>query len=86
MGSVRARIVTASLGALAFVFLTLTGAPAVVAQEADGHRVLDVGEMAPDFELIGATRFGVLETPVQLSDFRGKTVVLAFFFKVRTKG
>ena len=34
----------------------------------------------------GATRYGVLKSPVHLSDFKGKTVVLAFFFKVRTRG
>lgn len=67
--------------------ITLVGASAAPAQDGgDGPRVLEVGEMAPDFELTGATRFGVLETPVRLSDFRGKTVVLVFFFKVRTKG
>ncbi|MCH7682437.1 MAG: redoxin domain-containing protein [Gemmatimonadetes bacterium] len=42
--------------------------------------------MAPDFELAGATRYGVLRDPVKLSDYRGKTVVLAFFFRVRTRG
>jgi peroxiredoxin Q/BCP len=47
---------------------------------------LEVGTMAPDFTLPGATRYGVLENPVHLSDFKGKTVVLAFFFKARTKG
>ena len=34
----------------------------------------------------GATRYGVLASPVHLSDFKGKTVVLAFFFKARTSG
>ncbi len=52
----------------------------------DGPGVLEVGEMAPDFELTGATRYGVLRDAVRLSDFRGKTVVLAFFFRVRTRG
>jgi len=47
---------------------------------------LAVGTVAPDFTLSGATRYGVLRGPVQLADFRGKTVVLAFFFKARTKG
>jgi peroxiredoxin Q/BCP len=47
---------------------------------------LEVGAVAPDFSLPGATRFGVLRDPVKLSDFKGKTVVLAFFFKARTKG
>ena len=64
----------------------LAAAPGLAAQEAGEPRVVEVGEMAPDFELVGATRFGILETPVRLSDFRGQTVVLAFFFKVRTKG
>ena len=45
-----------------------------------------VGEMAPDFTVTGATRYGVLRDSVRLSDFRGQTVVLAFFPKARTKG
>jgi len=47
---------------------------------------LAVGSVAPDFTLPGATRYGVLKAPVHLSDFKGKTVVLAFFYKARTKG
>ncbi|MBI4543522.1 MAG: redoxin domain-containing protein [Gemmatimonadetes bacterium] len=47
---------------------------------------LEVGATAPDFVLPGATRFGVLKEPVRLSDFKGKAVVLAFFFKARTRG
>jgi len=47
---------------------------------------LELGAVAPDFALAGATRFGVLEAPVRLSDFKGKTVVLAFFFRARTRG
>jgi thioredoxin-dependent peroxiredoxin len=46
----------------------------------------EVGAMAPDFELPGATRYGLLRDPVRLSDNRGKTVVLAFFYRARTKG
>jgi thioredoxin-dependent peroxiredoxin len=45
-----------------------------------------VAAQAPDFTLPGATRYGLLKEPVRLSDFRGQTVVLAFFFKARTKG
>lgn len=45
-----------------------------------------VGQTAPDFTLPGATRYGLLRDPVKLSDFRGQTVVLAFFPKARTKG
>ena len=47
---------------------------------------LEVGAAAPDFAMPGATRFGTLKAPVRLSDFKGKTVVLAFFYKARTKG
>jgi thioredoxin-dependent peroxiredoxin len=47
---------------------------------------LEVGAVAPDFTLPGATRYGVLRDPIKLSDFKGKTVVLAFFFKARTRG
>ena len=46
----------------------------------------DVGSIAPDFTIAGATRFGLLRDSVRLSDFRGQTVVLAFFFQARTKG
>ena len=43
-------------------------------------------DLAPDFSLAGADRYGLLKTPIKLSDYRGRTVVLAFFFKARTKG
>ena len=45
-----------------------------------------VGDMAPDFALRGATRYGLLRDPVRLSDFRGQTVVLWLFIKARTRG
>ncbi len=45
-----------------------------------------VNDIAPDFALGGATRYGLLKTPVRLSDYRGRTVVLAFFYQARTKG
>jgi len=45
-----------------------------------------VGAMAPDFTLPGGTRYGVLKNPVHLADYRGQTVVLAFFYQARTKG
>jgi cytochrome oxidase Cu insertion factor (SCO1/SenC/PrrC family) len=56
------------------------------AQETPMAKPLAVGAVAPDFELPGATRYGVLRDPVRLSDFKGKTVVLAFFFRARTPG
>lgn len=50
------------------------------------HVSPDIGTMAPDFTLPGATRYGVLRDSIRLSDYRGKTVVLAFFFRARSKG
>lgn len=46
----------------------------------------EVGALAPDFSLPAATRYGLLRDPVRLSDLRGSTVVLAFFYRARTKG
>ena len=48
--------------------------------------VPEVGAPAPDFAIRGATRYGVVQDSVRLADFRGKTVVLAFFYRARTKG
>lgn len=57
--------------------------PAPASVERPGPRV---GDVAPDFALPGATRYGLLRDPVRLSDYRGRTVVLAFFSQARTKG
>lgn len=45
-----------------------------------------VGDTAPDFAIRGATRYGSLREPLRLADFRGQTVVLAFFVRARTRG
>ena len=70
--------------------LMLVAAPAVLqAQQARPEAAtppLEVGAVAPDFSLKGASRYGVLANPVRLSDFKGKAVVLAFFYKARTGG
>jgi cytochrome oxidase Cu insertion factor (SCO1/SenC/PrrC family) len=58
----------------------------LAAQNATTTPPLEVGAVAPDFTLPGATRYGLLVEPVRLSDFKGKTVVLAFFYHARTKG
>jgi hypothetical protein len=60
-------------------------APAA-AQQPAAATPLAVGSVAPDFTLPGATRFGILRDSIRLSDFQGKTVVLAFFFRARTRG
>ena len=63
--------------------LALTATPLLLSAQS---KPLEVGAQAPDFSMKGATRYGVLAQPVHLSDFKGKTVVLAFFYKARTKG
>jgi hypothetical protein len=68
--------------------LSLAAAPAMLAaqQAPPSAPPLEIGAVAPNFTLKGATRYGVLANPVKLSDFKGKTVVLAFFYKARTSG
>ena len=68
--------------------LTVLAAGAAAQQQAApaATPVPEVGAVAPDFALPGATRYGTLKNPVRLSDYKGKTVVLAFFFKARTRG
>lgn len=46
---------------------------------------LEVGSKAPDFTLPSATSAGVGK-PLRLADLKGRTVVLAFFYKARTGG
>lgn len=73
----------------AFAVLAAAGLGLMAAEPAtaqDGDEPLAVGAEAPDFTLPGATRHGVLAEPVSLSDYEGETVVLAFFFRARTKG
>ena len=71
-------------------FLLLFSAAALLSPQAtllaQGDTALEVGVEAPAFALPGATAEGMAPELVRLSDFEGKTVVLAFFFKVRTKG
>ena len=61
-------------------------AVALATSSAGAQTAPAVASAAPDFSASAATRYGVLNEPVSLSDFRGKTVVLAFFPKARTRG
>lgn len=79
-------LAVAALATLASTALSGAAAAQATASRAAPAGVPDVGQVAPDFTAPGATRYGLLRDPVKLSDFRGKTVVLAFFFKARTKG
>ena len=75
------RLAVLSLLAGAFTLGAPTGSGAQ-----EDPAFLAVGEMAPDIQLTGATRYGVITGPVNLSNYRGETVVLAFFFRARSRG
>lgn len=77
------RFATLLPASLVLAAAALLPAPAL-AQEAP--EPLEIGAVAPDFALPGGTRYGVLEQPVRLSDFQGRAVVLAFFYRARSKG
>ena len=65
----------------------LIAVPAVIPRlAAQGDKPLELGIEAPEFNLTGVTADGLLPEPVRLAEFRGQTVVIAFFFKARTKG
>lgn len=72
--------------ALAAMLLLAASAAAAQQPSAAAPSPPEVGTAAPDFAISGATRYGVLRDSVHLSDFRGKTVVLAFFYRARSKG
>jgi peroxiredoxin Q/BCP len=74
---------------MAFVFALLAGLASIVqpvSAQGDAPEIISVGDMAPDFTVTGATRYGILQEPVSLSDLRGDVVVIAFFFRARTPG
>jgi hypothetical protein len=74
----------------ALLLLGLAAAPLSAQQPAPAPppapTPLAVGVEAPDFTLPAATMAGVSANKLRLSDLRGKTVVIAFFFKARTGG
>jgi peroxiredoxin Q/BCP len=74
----------ATLAAVALATLaTLAVAQAPAAPPETGPKV---GDVAPAFTLGGATKDGVLGKTVSLAQFKGQTVVVAFFPKARTSG
>ena len=65
--------------------LVLAAAAPAAAQDAPAPGPAG-GDVAPSFEIAAATRFGELTEPFRLADYKGSTVVLAFFPRARTKG
>lgn len=75
-----------AVGVAAGTILTASAAAQQPAPPPPAPTPLAVGTEAPDFTLPAATMAGVSAAPVRLGDYRGNTVVLAFFFRARTKG
>lgn len=73
------RVLTLTTLAVAAIGLAATRARA----QGDGPQV---GDLAPDFSLPGASKAGVMVKALRLSDFRGQVAVISFFPKARTKG
>ena len=74
---------------MAFVLALVAGLAIFIepaSAQGDSSDIISVGTMAPDFTVTAATRYGILQDPVRLSDLRGEVVVLAFFFRARTRG
>lgn len=72
---------------LALVFAAaLPGTVPAQGNPAPAPPALQVGDVAPDFSLPVSTKEGRGNAPARLRDFRGQTVVLAFFPKARTGG
>jgi thioredoxin-dependent peroxiredoxin len=63
-----------------------TPAPAPAPPAPPAVTPLAAGVEAPDFTLKASTKDGLSARPVHLKDLRGQVVVLAFFYKARTKG
>lgn len=76
-----------ALSTFAAAIVLAVAVPTADAQDAPAvPDPIEVGAIAPDFSIPGATRHGVLAEPVTLSAYEGKTVVLSFFFRARTRG
>lgn len=65
--------------------LAVVAAGPLAAQQPAAPTPLAVGQPAPSFTLLGGTRAGVTG-PVALEDFQDKTLVIAFFYRARTRG
>jgi len=76
---------SSALAALALALGVVTPVASRAAAQ-DASTPLKVGDVAPDFSAIVSTRDSVWKIPARLRDFRGQTVVLALFYKVRTGG
>lgn len=74
----------------ALAFVALVAAPAAPAAAQQGQQQTpagpNVGDMAPAFSAVVASKAGTQPAPVTLADLKGKTVVLAFFPRARTSG
>ncbi len=77
----------AIVGPLAAAFFAFSaGAQTAAPVAPPPPATIDIGKPAPDFTLPWADSIGARQTPVRLSDLKGKVVVLAFYPGDRTSG
>lgn len=81
-----ARRLTLAMTALTAAVVAAPFASTSLHAQAAPAGLLQVGQMAPDFTVVTATKDGRTAEPFTLSKHRGETVVLAFFPKARTSG
>jgi len=75
-----------ALSSLALVCAsTLAAQQPTAAPAAPALPIPEVGSVAPDFAFRPVTTGGIGKS-TRLSDYRGQTVVVWFFFKARTRG
>ena len=74
-----------TLPSLALVCASVLAAQQPAAAPTPPLNVPEVGSMAPDFTFTPITKNGVGQS-TKLSDLKGQTVVVWFFFKARTRG
>jgi cytochrome oxidase Cu insertion factor (SCO1/SenC/PrrC family) len=74
---------------MAAALVTMSGVGGLAAQQPappPAGTALAAGVEAPDFALTASTMDGVAAKPLHLKALRGQTVVIAFFYRARTKG
>lgn len=79
-------VVALSLAALISFALPCHGQQATGSGTGGDAKVLQVGDIAPDFTVTMVGPNGLASRPFRLSEHKGETVVLAFFPKARTAG
>lgn len=77
---------TATVAGIALAASLASAQQPAPAAPAPALPIPEVGSIAPDFEFRAVTKAGIQTRAEKLSQYRGQTVVIWFFFKARTRG